>query len=444
MRRAGSDAGTLDHFYVGYKIPQIGKEFDLLRLGRESIINIELKSECTTKKIESQLLRNSYYLNFLKRKLYAFTFVSNSGDLHFLEGSGRLEVTKPKYLLEIINKQAVVVDEAIDSLFNPSDYLVSPFNSTNKFLAGEYFLTHQQEDIKCQVIKSINSTSKARFVSITGSAGTGKTLLTFDIARCLLAGGRTVLIIHCGKLNPGHLALTDQGWTIDSIRNHNHYDLARFDLVVIDEAQRISGSQLDDLVIRVRAAKCACLLSYDRFQTLSNWETSNNVAAKIDAIASESRHRLSEKIRTNKEIASFIKTLFNNKKPACAQSSQNIQINYFDNTQDARVYLSGLDKAEWEILRFTPSQYNNEHHQQYFDHLSKNSHEVIGQEFDSVAIAIDRFFVYADNGELAYGGGSYYAPTKMLFQNITRARRRLNLVIIQNKPILKRCLSVLK
>lgn len=39
----------LDAFYVGYSIPQVGKEFDLIRLAetphKKYIINIELKSE---------------------------------------------------------------------------------------------------------------------------------------------------------------------------------------------------------------------------------------------------------------------------------------------------------------------------------------------------------------------------------------------------------------
>lgn len=34
-----------ENYYLNYQIPQIGKEFDLLRIGTELVINIELKSE---------------------------------------------------------------------------------------------------------------------------------------------------------------------------------------------------------------------------------------------------------------------------------------------------------------------------------------------------------------------------------------------------------------
>ena len=47
-----------DGFYVGYKIPQIGKEFDLLRFGKNYCINIEIKSEIDINKIREQLVKN--------------------------------------------------------------------------------------------------------------------------------------------------------------------------------------------------------------------------------------------------------------------------------------------------------------------------------------------------------------------------------------------------
>lgn len=440
----GANARDLDEFYIGYKIPQIGKEFDLLRFGQDTIVNIELKSDSTPQKIKAQLLRNNYYLSFLGRKISAFTFVSTSGELYLLKEDGELETTDPAYLLEVIRNQPPSTSLSPDLLFNPSDYLVSPFNSTSKFLAGEYFLTHQQEEFKAKILESIDSTLGPLFVSITGSAGTGKTLLTFDIARHLYAIGKKVLIVHSGQLNQGHHTLAMQGWKITSIKNHKLHDVNLFDLVVIDEAQRIHKEQLDDLAARVSQAKRACIFSYDKIQTLSNWEAKNDIAGKIDTLASTSTYKLSEKIRTNKEIASFIKLLFSNKATASAQSSQNVKISYFNNTDDAKAYLNGLDATEWEVLRFTPSQYNNEHHEKYFDADNLTSHKVIGQEFDSVAIAVDQFFAYDDDGDLTYKGNAYYAPTKMLFQNITRARRRLNLVIIGNQEIMKRCIAILK
>ena len=52
-------------------------------------------------------------------------------------------------------------------------------------------------------------------MSITGSAGTGKTLLTYDIAKDLKEDRKKYLIIHCGLLNSGHDKLNDEhDWEI--------------------------------------------------------------------------------------------------------------------------------------------------------------------------------------------------------------------------------------
>jgi hypothetical protein len=115
---------------------------------------------------------------------------------------------------------------------------------------------------------------------------------------------------------------------------------------------------------------------------------------------------------------------FNNKKNSPISSKGNIEINYFNTTESAKNYVDSLNKNDWEILRFTPSQYKSEHHEKYSEASSSTSHQIIGQEFDGVVITIDKFFSYADDGDLIYQAQTYYNPPKMLFQNITRTRKR--------------------
>nr|WP_179097770.1 DEAD/DEAH box helicase family protein [Paenibacillus sp. FSL H7-0331] len=88
----------------------------------------------------------------------------------------------------------------ISSLFDPTNYLVSHFNSTDKFMEGQYFLTDHQKEIKRNVLKQKLISSTA-YVSIEGAAGTGKTLLTYSIAKESMDKGKSVLIVHVGKLN---------------------------------------------------------------------------------------------------------------------------------------------------------------------------------------------------------------------------------------------------
>ncbi|WP_343586160.1 DNA/RNA helicase domain-containing protein [Herbaspirillum sp.] len=444
LSAVGCSIGALDRFYVGYKIPQIGKEFDLLRFGQKSILNIELKSKSTEEKIKKQLIRNKYYLNSIGRKIYAFTYVSESEELYLLQDDQQLKKTSIEYLLELLINQTIDDAEVPDALFNPSDYLVSPFNSTKKFLDGEYFLTKQQEEIKNQIIESWTTSLEAKFISIIGSAGTGKTLLTYDVAKHIIESKRKPLIIHCGQLNHGHSVLIENGWAISSVKASKHYDLANYDLIIIDEAQRLYPEQLDAIIEKAKLGKCCCIFSYDKHQTLATWEEARNVSARIASIDSITEYKLSEKIRTNREIAAFIKMLFSKNRLVPILSDGNIEINYFNTAEDTKKYLNGLDQNKWEILRFTPSRYNNEHHEKYSETSNKTSHQIIGQEFEGVVVTIDQFFSYADNGELIYRGKTYYNSPKMLFQNITRSRKKLNIVIIGNEELLNRCITILQ
>ena len=68
-----------DGFFYGYKIPQIGKEFDLLKLSEKYCLSIELKSTMVPKKqIQGQLIKNRHYLNHLGKRLELYTVVTNS------------------------------------------------------------------------------------------------------------------------------------------------------------------------------------------------------------------------------------------------------------------------------------------------------------------------------------------------------------------------------
>lgn len=439
------DRGIIDQFYVSYKIPQIGKEFDLLRFGKECVINIELKSSSTEEKILKQLKRNRYYLSSLERQLYNFTFVSDENKLYYLNDKDKIQEVEFLILIELLHKQELENLDDIDTLFNPSDYLVSPFNSTDQFINNEYFLTNQQEDIKSKILKIIENDSKDNFVSITGTAGTGKTLLTYDIVKEIMSIGKKVLTIHCGYINDGQLKLNDEyGWTIIPIKQYTSYELSSYDLIIIDEAQRIYPKQLDAIVKKIQSINGNCIFSYDKVQTLAIREARNNIDQKINDINTITPFKLSEKIRTNKEVASFIKMLFNKRRNIEIADTKNIEFNYFQNLDDGREFLKILDKHDWEVIRFTPSQYNNEHHEKYSLVTAKTSHRVIGQEFDNVAVIIDKHFAYNEDGKLVYRGKSYYHPVKMLFQNITRTRKKLNIVIIDNGEILDRFVSILK
>lgn len=435
---------VFDKFFIGFKIPQIDKEFDLLRIGTKTIINIELKSRSSEEKIEKQLRRNQYYLSFLEKEMFYYTYVSSTKILYKLDGDNGLQETNLEDLVYQLAQQEVKPILDIDSYFNPSNYLVSPFNSTEKFINGEYFLTGRQEEIKGKVIQKLDS-PHYEFFAIKGRAGSGKTLLTYDISK-EVALTKKVLIVHCGKLNIGHhQLLSEYNWDITEAKYIMQKDLSTYDLIVIDEAQRIRKRQLNQIVKEIQAQSKKCIFSYDENQTLQKQEIQWNNKEEFETYAKDSTYELKTKIRTNKEVSSFIDGLFNKYKQRKNNISSSIFINYFSNNDSARSFLEQLDQNSWTVVNYTPSIYHILPYEQYQIFGNPTAHDVIGQEFDNVVGVLDEYFYYKQDGSLStqnYPKYPHYHPTKMLFQIMSRTRLRLNIVIINNPEVLERCLEI--
>ncbi|MFQ9977099.1 DNA/RNA helicase domain-containing protein [Clostridium cadaveris] len=436
-------------YYVGYIIPQISKQFDLLRFGDDTILNIELKSQNTGEKILRQLKENKYYLQSIADNIYNFTYISDENKLLYLNGKEEIEEADFQFLVDIISGQHLKYVGNIDKLFDPTNYLISPFNSTDRFINDEYFLTDQQRNMKKRIL-SLEVSDCPTYITIQGAAGTGKTLLAYDIAKHYYNIGKKVYIIHCGKLNNGQEKLRNTyGWNIYSAKLLgyliNNNILKKSDLILIDECQRIYLKQLLNLVENIKSVSCKCIFSFDAMQCLSEYEILNDIPGYIENNLKPIKFELSKKIRTNKEIAGFIKNLFDLSKINSHMNYENINIEYFQHKRSARRYINTLKKDDWQLLTYTPSNFYNP----YIEYQGvdiNNAHEVIGQEFDKVIAVVDEHFYYNKKGILVTGGWSgdtHYSPRKMLFQILTRTRKKLTLVIINNKELLANCINIL-
>lgn len=436
----------VNDFYVGYSIPQISKEFDLLRIGETQVINIELKRESTIEKIEKQLKQNKWYLEALEKEVFNFTYNSKDNKLFYLDENERLKEVDFSLLVSKLEDQVLTYIEDINKLFNPSNYLVSPFNSTDRFIEDQYFLTDHQVNIKKEILKSIES--GYGFYSIEGPPGSGKTLLTYDIAKEYINQSKKVLVIHVGKLNKGHDRLiAEYFWPITPIRNYKSKNLNKYDLIILDEVQRIYEDQLEDIIDKIKETDTKCIFSFDPQQCLSSGEIKNNIPKYIEDKVSPRSFKLTNKIRTNKEIGSFIKDFLYLSNRSENQVYSNIDIQYFHTTASAKAYISILRNKGWKIINYTPSIHGTEYpYDKFQNRFEENAHDAIGQEYDNVVAIIDKHYYYNKDGKLhtkGYLKKPIYHPTKMLFQILTRARKKLCIIIINNQEILNRCLNIL-
>lgn len=240
------DINEMDGFYYSFSIQQIGKEFDLLRISREyMVLNIELKSRMVSEEeIEKQLLRNQYYLNHLAPEIVMFTYIAETNVFYQLK-NGKIRKSTSCDVVSALRKMRDYETGDINQLFRARDFLISPLNTPEKFIQGQYFLTQQQETIKQEIITCVENKKQNKLWGITGSAGTGKTLLLYDLAKALSAYGRCC-VVHSGMLCRGHYAINDgiRNLEVISAKSVEEDFLSGYRFILVDEAQRIYKGNL--------------------------------------------------------------------------------------------------------------------------------------------------------------------------------------------------------
>lgn len=433
-----------DKYYMGYSIPQIAKEFDLLRFGNNFILNIEIKSESTLEKIQKQQERNRYYLSFLGKDIHIYTFVLSSNKLYeLIVGDSRNIIREVSFtdLCRKLSKQEIAEIDNIDRVFNPSNYLVSPFNSTEKFMTANYFLTRQQEEIYKKIQRQLLDNS-INFIALTGGAGTGKTLLTYHIAKEAIDNGIKVLILHCAQLNEGHRELNEKWkWNI-CMPKYALDNIDEYDLIIIDEAQRMYPPQFEQIKSKIPNSSKKCIFSYDEKQYLSPEEEKNKISRRINDELSCTIHTLNGKIRINNEISSFIKQLFDLNRKIPNKTYPDIELIYSYDYSSAKELLQNLLDSGWKVPNYTPGKKAPFHYEIYNSGDPDCAHSVIGQEYDNIVVVIDSTFKYNRLGQLI-ASNTYYSQRQMLYQIITRTRKKLCVVVINNEMILNRCIDIL-
>lgn len=436
----GARMHHLDFFYYSFTIPQISKEFDILRIDNNLVINIELKKSRTTK-IKKQLLQNNYYLSHLSRPTYLFTYIQDEDKLVKLDKHKGIINSDFSEVVELLKQCLQPYKGNIYNLFKVSTYLISPLNTPIRFLNRHYFLTDTQEQVKNKIYTALSLSDQ--YFAIHANAGTGKTLLIFDIALDICKLNK-VCIIHCGILSPGHEYINEHVENIDifSAKQSQNIDISKYNYVFIDEAHRFFRYQFDILVNKLNEYKVKCIFSLDDKQILAISERKNNISKSVNKLSGRNIFELKGKIRTNKKLAAFIKTLFDNNKKNPNYTYDNVDIVYCSNFSQAEIVKNNYVQSGYEFINYTPSIYYTSS-MDYF--TSKfNTHQVIGQEFDNVVVYLDNHFAYKDNILLSKTGPNpNHIFTKLLYQAVTRSREKLCLIIVDNKPLFKNILNIL-
>ncbi len=421
-----SCVSELNHWFYSYTIPRISKEFDLLRIGSNFIVNLELKSQkISDEEIYAQLEKNRRYLGPVGSRIYSYTLVKTGDTVTLYQytknGLRRAKIAK---LAQQLGQMKNCMEEGIERLFSPRNYLVSPFNDCARYVSGRYFLTDQQGGFQRKVLKGIREGK--RIWSIAGGPGTGKSLLLYDLARNL-SNELNVLVIHAAQLSEGHRFLDERmKFKIISAEDLRENMLQGVDVICVDEAQRM-GEREFGIISRAARKKSlkACIFSYDFEQVLSLEERARNIPERIAQLPGcQKELRLTKNIRSNESIMRFVECMMGKRSRKYSTDDFGcIDVVSAANEESAARIVQCFEAAGYVFL--------------------EDSMTAIGQEYDRVVVKLDGTFPLESTPELEEDpSAADYERRKLLYQNVTRARERLCFVIVGDEDLLAKLLAI--
>lgn len=436
----------MNGFYHSYHIPQISKEFDLLRFSNDTVLNVELKgNEKPLEEVRYQLVRNKYYLEHLNKQMYLFTYFDDGRLFQLVEDD--IVESNPEILKKALSLTSINIDDDIDSMFAPSQFLISPLTTPFSFLQNRYFLTSRQEEIEKEIMADIEKDSH-HIWGITGKPGTGKTLVLYDLAK-KLSQTKKCCIVHCAPLCEGHNVLNIRMKNCQIITPKDFsscsFNYTNYDVFLFDEFHRVYESVLNQVFSLEKKGHYYIVLSYDFGQTVSKQEKRRNLNQKIKETEKVKEFVLTNRIRTNHELAAFIRCLSNPQKYHNERhySFSNVDVVFSNQRKTTEAIIDCYTKLGYVHINHTVSL----HKPDPFHTLNKsglNAHKVFGQEFDKVLVVMNSSFYY-DNGILTAKENEAnpdYLYLDMLYEEITRVKEKLCIIIEENKKLLDEILQI--
>lgn len=414
----------------------IREQFDILRFSEKSILNIELKSRAKPlPEILDQLVRHHYLLSCVsgEREIHLFTYVSEIDILYELV-DGDLKESSFERMVSLISTD--YVEEEPLSALKPDDFIISPYSDIERFKNFKYFLNTEQRKFVTYKLENIDSPYHCM---LKGGAGTGKSLVLFDLAKKLTLSGKKVLFIFCSVLPDHEIINRNVLFKFVDIKHSNIRNIKEneYDFIILDESQRLYKSQFDDLF----KTGSVLVFGVDKAQTLRFEEDDVDVEGVLDkSFSKENIFDLKDKVRTDVSLSTFILKFFN-KSTNGLQPIDFPKVNavYFSDKKEAIRFIRNLKTVEnytpIEVAEYRAKTTNNLNNKKIYEY-SLDGFKVIGREYDNVVIPLDSRVSYVNN-RLVFSPNGYfpYKSINGLFQALTRVRKNLMFVVVNNPTI---------
>ena len=436
-------------------------DLDVTLFGDKCFVDIELKDKINSQnldKIAKQFNNQSHlfkkidenkpvlYLVYIAQKdrLYHYNIETNKYD----ESYNFSELFKDL-------KDVVPSEENPLNKLSRGDFIISPLNNLNEFIKGQYFLDTAQEQIKNELLKNGIEKHKGVF-GVEGAPGSGKSLIAYDLVKSL--PNEKILFIYPGNLKEKHSAFGKQFSNIKFCAGKDLTTniLFNYNIVLIDEAQRLYYKSADTWEIlkkwiKNNNDKSVFIFFFDKKQSLSSKECGQLLNSLCNTYEKDGKGKLLKlktRIRSNSYISYFVKNLFSLNKRApkwvtTLNYSDNIEVKYFQNSNESFNWIKLKIKEGYKFLLPTKDNYSVSTVDNFdsLAPLSKNTHEIIGEEEEKIVTIIDDSMSYTSQGELKTNSlktkDYFYYMENELYVNLTRAKEKLAIAVINNFDVYK-------
>ncbi|MBO4338228.1 MAG: hypothetical protein J5842_09170, partial [Lachnospiraceae bacterium] len=392
------------------------------------------------------------------------------GRLVRMSNSSRLIETSFDELADVLAQQKDCYEGHIEELFREEDYLISPLTDPDRFLRREYFLTSQQRDIRHHILKRISSPGGAilrefSMSAFTGLPGTGKSILLYDIAM-QLSRRESVCLLHIGAYEKELKQLDRRLKRVDFYYCDplEKLDLEKeYSAILIDEGHRLSADLYEDIINLAEKWQVPVIATFDKEDAVPKENGQVYGGALILETPGCISYKLTNRIRLNSELSSFISSLMRIKGRSHRAAYPSVSLSFANDEKEAARLLCSYVKEGYRYIHngrtdidtegvFVPgpgvgdaASLQGDEGQGALCGIAID--EAVCKEYDKVIMLMDEAFFYDDDGYLRErntvddiaGTGA-----RNLYHGLSRAKKRIAIIVKQNTDVFDSLLHVLQ
>jgi primosomal protein N' (replication factor Y) len=444
---------AFESFHFGYKIPQINcGDFDFLKINKTNVVNIEFKDislvgtgdfERIKNKLLDQLKIRNNLLSVFNREVISIGFIFNKDDLFFyrLEENQLHEISTTDILLFLACSGTDFSISMLSDVLNRESLNISPINSGSTSVEKLYDLTDQQQAAVNMIVKL-----DSRYYIVKGGAGTGKSLVAFELANIFSKQEKKTILFFLAKESKLYgqydkkrfkvLTLSPNGDDIPS-RFEKVYQ-EDFNVLIIDEAQRLTTKQIDRIKRLIEEKDDRhCIFVFDYEQNMVSDEEGRIIKQYLeDFVDSKYISKLNLPLRFDENTRFFIRKLFGMRNTGKGDAKEaNVEIVKIFNVNEANEFSNYLSE-NYGFVKLKPLSLQTPLKGYKSDY---DAYNVIGKDFENIIVAFnDGYYLDEHSGIQRTENNTYEGDhnlEKCYYELFTRVKNKIIILVINNNQL---------